>query len=590
MILRLALAQINTAVGDLPGNRDKILAFVEEARRCHVDVVVFPEMAITGYPPEDLLLKPDFIEAANVSLGEVARASQGLTAIVGTVQAEGQLYNSAAVLHDGRIAAFYRKQRLPNYGVFDENRYFQPGCQQLVFQTGDCSFGVNICEDIWYPDGPPADQSFYGEAELLINISASPYHRGKGHAREQMLGTRAADMVSMVAYCNLVGGQDELAFDGQSMIFGPQGELIARGKQFEEELLVADLDLSEVFRRRLFDPRRRSSRNGRGIDFERVYLARATPPRRQKLAASIAQPLDEVTEVYQALVMSVRDYVCKNGFREVVLGLSGGVDSALTAVIATDALGPQNVTAVAMPTRFSSSQSLEDAESLAGNLGIRCLVIPIDATFQSFLDMLAPSFEGKPVDLTEENLQPRIRGTLLMALSNKFGYMVLTTGNKSEVGVGYSTLYGDTAGGYAVLKDVPKTLVYQLCLCRNGHAGHALIPACILVKAPSAELRADQKDSDSLPEYSVLDPILQAYVENNNSPAEMALKGFDRDAVDRIVTLVDRNEYKRRQSPPGVKITPRAFGKDWRLPITNRYRSPRAAAEAEGAAVQGSLL
>ncbi|MDQ2839648.1 MAG: NAD+ synthase [Acidobacteriota bacterium] len=577
MHIRLALAQINARVGDLRGNRDKILAGVAEARQKDANLVVFPEMAITGYPPEDLLLKPDFIEAANRILQEIAAEARGLIVIVGTVEAERDLYNAAAVLHNGHIVAYYRKQRLPNYGVFDENRYFQFGRQRLVFETEGSRFAVNICEDIWYPDGPPAQQSYFGEADLLINISASPYHMGKGRQREQMLATRAIDMTSIVAYCNLVGGQDELVFDGQSVIIGPQGEVIARGRQFEEQLLVADLDFRAVLLRRLSDPRRRKTyTGGQRKAFDQISLNGESAPRRKRVMASVALPLEPLAEVYEALVTAVRDYVRKNGFRDVVLGLSGGVDSALTAAIAVDALGPSNVTAVLMPTRFSSSHSLEDARSLAQNLRIKHLTAPIDDTFQSFIDVLTPLLGAMPAGLTAENLQPRIRGTLLMALSNQSGSLVLTTGNKSEVGVGYSTLYGDTAGGFAVLKDVQKTLVYGLCQYRNERAGYSLIPQQILTKAPSAELRPEQKDSDSLPEYSVLDPILKAYVEDNYSPAEMIEKGFDCGAVHRTVGLIDRNEYKRRQSPPGVKITPRAFGKDWRLPITNAYFSAGA--------------
>jgi NAD+ synthase (glutamine-hydrolysing) len=578
MAIRLALAQINATVGELEGNRDKILAYLVEARRRDADLVVFPEMAITGYPPEDLLLKPDFIEAANTMLQEIAAESRGLIAIVGTVEAERDLYNAAAVLHNGHIAAYYRKQCLPNYGVFDEDRYFQFGRQHVVFETRGSRFAVNVCEDIWYPNGPPAEQSYFGQADLLINMSASPYHIGKGRQREQMLATRAIDMASIVAYCNMVGGQDELVFDGHSVIFGPQGELIARARQFEEQLLVADLDFRALFLRRLSDPRRRKTySDGGGRAFNRITLERESAANRKQVVPSVASPLEPLAEVYEALVISVRDYVRKNGFRDVILGLSGGVDSALTAVIAADALGASNVTAVLMPTRFSSSHSLEDASGLAENLQIKHLVVSIDDTFQSFINMLRPVFDGEPSELTAENLQPRIRGTLLMALSNEFGSLVLTTGNKSETGVGYSTLYGDTAGGFAVLKDVRKTLVYELCIYRNERAGYALIPDRILSKAPSAELHPGQKDSDSLPEYSVLDPILKAYVEDNYSPAEMIEKGFDCHAVWRTVTLVDRNEYKRRQSPPGVKITPRAFGKDWRLPITNGYRNAASA-------------
>jgi NAD+ synthase (glutamine-hydrolysing) len=573
MTLRLTLAQINVTVGDLTGNRDKILARLDEARQMGADIVVFPEMCLTGYPPEDLLLKPDFIEAARRTLHEIVPATLGLTAIVGTAYAQDDLHNTAAVLHDGQIGGLYHKQYLPNYGVFDEDRYFEAGQQRLVFGRGGVVMGISVCEDIWYPDGPPEGQAAQGGAELLINISASPYHMGRGIARERMLCTRAADNTAIVAFCNMVGGQDALVFDGHSLICGPQGDVIARGKQFEEDLVVVDLDVSQVFRWRLYDPRRRKAVRRHPETFQRIELSALDRAAGDGLPPPpLAEPIGREAEVYQALTLGTGDYVRKNGFQEAVLGLSGGVDSSLTATIAVDALGPDNVTGVAMPTRYSSSHSLEDAQQLASNLGIRLLTIPIDDTFQAFLDMVAPVFEGREPDVTEENLQPRIRGTLLMALSNKFGWLVLTTGNKSEIGVGYSTLYGDTAGGFAVIKDVPKMLVYDLCRHRNQLAGQDLIPQRVLEKAPSAELKPDQKDSDSLPEYAILDPILHAYVEESCSLDDIVGRGFDLETVKQVIRLVDRNEYKRRQGPPGVKITPRAFGKDWRLPITNHYR------------------
>lgn len=574
MTLRIVLAQINATVGDLPGNRDRVVERIEAARRLGADIVVFPEMCLTGYPPEDLLLKPDFIEAARRALHEIVPASAGLTAVVGTASADGDLHNTAAVLHDGWLAGLYHKHYLPNYGVFDEDRYFEAGRQRLVFERDGVLIGVSICEDIWYPDGPPEAQALHGGADLLINISASPYTRGRGLARERMMRTRAADNTAILAYCNLVGGQDELVFDGHSLICGPQGELIARGKQFEEDMVVADLDVRQVFRWRLYDPRRRKAVDDDDAPFERVVLPPLAPGGERTPQPAVVTPtLDPVAEVYQALVLGTRDYVRKNGFRQVVLGLSGGVDSSLTGAIAADALGPENVVGVAMPTRYSSAHSLEDARQLADNFGLRLLTVSIDDTFQAFMDMLAPAFEGRAPDVTEENLQPRIRGTLLMALSNKFGWLVLTTGNKSEIGVGYSTLYGDTAGGFAVIKDVPKMLVYELSCYRNRLAGRDVIPQRVLDKAPSAELKPDQKDSDSLPEYPILDPILYAYVEESCSPADIIARGFDAAEVHRVVRMVDRNEYKRRQSPPGVKITARAFGKDWRLPITNKYRA-----------------
>jgi NAD+ synthase (glutamine-hydrolysing) len=574
VIIRVALAQINTIVGDLKGNRDKILEWIDKARQIKADIVVFPEMAITGYPPEDLLLKPDFVENAMHTLYEIISATKGLTAIIGCVWVEDDLYNAAAVCHNGKLMGVYYKQYLPNYGVFDENRYFRQGHQQLIFSQNGVFFGVSICEDIWYPDGPPRAQALYAGAELLINLSASPYHIGKGKQRERMLSTRAADNIAFIAYCNLVGGQDELVFDGYSLICGPQGEIIARGRQFEEDLIVADLDMRQVLRWRLFDPRRRKVYNHNGNNFQRIDLPDLEPIlEREIITPTLATPLERIPEVYHALVLGTRDYVLKNGFQKVVIGLSGGIDSSLTATIAADALGPENVTGVAMPTRYSSSHSLEDAEQLARNLGIHFLVIPIDNIFQSFLDALAPVFKGYEIDVTEENIQPRIRGTILMALSNKFGWLVLTTGNKSETGVGYATLYGDTAGGFAVLKDIPKTLVYQLANYRNELAGWDIIPKRVLKKPPSAELKPNQFDTDALPPYEILDPILHAYVEENCSIDDIIKRGFDEEIVRRVIRMVDRNEYKRRQSPPGVKITPRAFGKDWRLPITNWYRS-----------------
>jgi NAD+ synthase (glutamine-hydrolysing) len=573
-MLRLVLAQLNVTVGDLPGNRDKIISYLDQSRQLEADIVAFPEMAITGYPPEDLLLKADFLQGAQRCLREIEKASHGLTVIVGTVHADTDLYNGAAVIHDAKLIDVYRKQYLPNYGVFDEDRYFSPGHQRMVFDRDGVVFGVSICEDIWYPDGPPEAQASEAGAELLINISSSPYHVGKGESRERMLATRAADNKAIVAYCNLVGGQDELVFDGRSLICDPQGEVIARAPQFTEALVVADLEPQQVFRARLLDPRRRKQSTSNGNSFQRIVLPglkKSTTPAVRSDAAMIADPLPPAGEVYSALVLGTRDYVHKNGFQQVVLGLSGGIDSALTAAVAVDALGSENVTGVAMPTRYSSGHSLEDAEQLAANLGIRLIKVPIDDTFQSFLDTLAPVFDDLPQDITEENLQPRIRGTLLMALSNKFGWLVLTTGNKSEVGVGYSTLYGDTAGGFAVIKDVPKLLVYELSRYYNVVSKSDRIPQRVLEKPPSAELRPDQKDSDSLPDYGVLDPILQAYVEDSCSLEQIVSRGLDQEAARRITKLVDRNEYKRRQSPPGVKISSRAFGKDWRLPISNRY-------------------
>ena len=577
-LLRIALAQINPTVGDLTGNERKILSYLNRARDLGADLVAFPELALTGYPPEDLLLKPSFVEANGACLERIARATAGITAIVGFVDRADDLYNAAAVLHAGEVAAVYHKAYLPNYAVFDEDRYFRAGERPLVCSVGDVLLGVNICEDIWYPAGPAKEQALNG-AQLVVNISSSPYHAGKGAARERMLATRAADNVVYVAFCNLVGGQDELVFDGGSVIFDGQGELVARGKQFAEDLVVADLDLAAVFRQQLHDPRRRKerARQAAAVTVERVTLEptvrQGTGPDMARVPlelAPVTTRLDHVAEVYQALVLGTGDYVLKNGFREVVIGLSGGIDSALTAAIAVDALGFGNVAGVFMPSRYSSVESREDAEQLAANLGIRFLTLPIDELLQAYLEALAGPFAGRKPDVTEENLQARIRGNLLMALSNKFGWLVLTTGNKSEMSVGYATLYGDMAGGFAVLKDVPKMLVYELAAHANKR--RPIIPQRVFDKAPTAELRPNQKDEDSLPPYRVLDPILHAYVEEDRGLEEIAALGFEAELVAEVLRMVDRAEYKRRQAPPGVRITERAFGKDRRLPITNAYR------------------
>jgi len=569
----VALAQINPTVGDLAGNEQKIGEQIARAREEQVDVIAFPELAVPGYPPEDLLLKPGFIAANLACLKRIARLTSGIIAIVGFVDQTDDLYNAAAVLHEGRVAAVYHKEYLPNYAVFDEDRYFRAGERPLVFSFGEVTVGINICEDIWYPAGPTKPQVLAG-AQLVINISASPYHAGKGRDRERMLATRAVENVACLAFCNLVGGQDELVFDGGSVVFDERGALVARAKQFSEDLLVADLDLAAVFRQQLHDPRRRKERARQAPEtVQRVALAPVNVrPERAAAASSVIPLLEPAAEIYQALVLGTLDYVRKNGFRMAVIGLSGGIDSALTAAIAADALEPENVVGVFMPSRYSSAESREDATQLAENLGIRFLTVPIDETFQAYLEMLAEPFAGLAQDVTEENIQARIRGNILMALSNKLGWLVLTTGNKSEMSVGYATLYGDMAGGFAVIKDVPKMLVYELAEYVNAREDHATIPQRILDKAPTAELRPDQKDEDSLPAYRVLDPILRAYVEEDRELADIVALGFDADIVSEVLRLVDRAEYKRRQAPPGVRITPRAFGKDRRLPITNHYR------------------
>jgi NAD+ synthase (glutamine-hydrolysing) len=571
--LRIGLAQINPTVGDLQGNGQKILDYIGRARGLGVDLVAFPELAITGYPPEDLLLKPDFIQANLDCLQQIVEGARSITVVVGFVDSADDIYNAAAIIHDGALAGVYHKMYLPNYGVFDENRYFQAGTDYPVFVLQGTTIGINICEDVWYPAGPGEVQALAGGAEVIANISSSPYHAGKGLARERMLATRAADNVATVAFCNLVGGQDELVFDGNSVIFDERGELVMRGKQFEEDLVVADLDVGSVFRQRLHDPRRRKEKLAADVGkVSRIALPEAkSREEKPPLPVRKMERLEPLAEIYQALVLGTRDYVRKNGFQKVVIGLSGGIDSSLTAAIAVDALGKENVVGVFMPSCYSSEESREDAGKLAENLGIRFLSIPIDATFQAYLDMLAEPFAGMEPDVTEENIQARIRGNILMALSNKFGWLVLTTGNKSEVSAGYCTLYGDMAGGFAVIKDVPKTLVYPLAGRVNALADREVIPRRVFEKAPTAELRPDQRDEDTLGPYATLDPILHAYVEEDQGLDEIVALGFDEATVRRIIRMVDRNEYKRRQAPPGVKITPRAFGKDRRLPITNQY-------------------
>jgi len=582
-ILRIALAQINATVGDIQGNAAKIIEYLQKARAAGANIVLFPELSLAGYPPEDLLLKPGFAAANRAALESLLPHTTGLTAVVGFVDRRDDLFNAAAVLHQGQLVGIYHKTLLPNYAVFDEDRYFAKGDTPLVFtlpvstpgesSSKEICFGVSVCEDIWYPAGPPEAQAAAG-AELLLNISASPYQSGKIKSRERMLATRAADNVAIVAFCNLVCGQDELIFDGSSVIFDERGNLLARGKSFTEDLVLADVNLGNVFRQRLRDPRRRKD----GLTeiyagtFQRVALPplEIPAPRQPLVVSPLTPPLERVEEVYQALVLGTRDYVRKNGFSKVTLGLSGGVDSSLVATIAVDALGAENVIGVSMPSRYSSDHSKSDAAELARRLNIRCEVVPIEPAYQAYLEMLGDIFAPTRPNEAEENLQSRARGNTLMALSNKFGWLVLTTGNKSEMAVGYATIYGDMAGGFAVIKDVPKTLVYELCRYRNEKIG-PVIPESVLTKPPSAELRPDQKDTDSLPEYDILDAILAAYVEEDYSAAEIVALGFDEATVRRVIRMVDRNEYKRRQAPPGPKITSKAFGKDRRLPITNRY-------------------
>ncbi len=567
--LRVALAQINPTVGDYQGNLERILRCIRLAEEQGADLVAFPELALPGYPPEDLLLKPSFVADGLEALDALAKEVRDTAAVVGFVDKDDDLYNAAAVLHQGRVAGVYRKHYLPNYGVFDEERYFQAGPErQPVYVVRGVTVGISICEDIWYPGGPVLLQGLSG-CEVAVNINGSPYHVGKQAFRERMVATRATDNVMAVAYVNMVGGQDELVFDGNSLVVDQQGNTVARGPSFEEALVVADLDAEAVFRSRLHDPRRR--RTKRELEaLPKIVLSETPAAPRPPAAPTWHEPLRDWAEVYRALVVGTRDYVRKNRFKQVVIGLSGGIDSSLVACIAVDALGPENVVGVSMPSRYSSAASKEDAYQLARNLGIRILTIPIEKVFSAMLDTLSEVFAGTRPDVTEENIQARIRGNILMALSNKFGYLVLTTGNKSELAVGYATLYGDMAGGFAVIKDVPKTWVYALARYRNSIS--PVIPESVLIKEPSAELRPGQRDVDTLPPYEVLDPILKMYVEEDSSPEDIVLAGFDEATVRRVVGMVDRNEYKRRQAAPGVKITPRAFGRDRRLPITNWYR------------------
>ncbi|MDQ7844159.1 MAG: NAD+ synthase [Armatimonadota bacterium] len=574
-MLRIGMAQLNTTVGDLEGNTRRICETIDRARDLGVDVVCFPELSVPGYPPEDLLLKPDFVRANLAALAEVAGATRHITAVVGFVDRDGPLYNAAAVLSDGRQVGVYRKHRLPNYGVFDEKRYFHPGRSAPVFLIRGVPVGITICEDIWLPGGPCQAEAAAG-ALVILNINGSPYHRHKWQQREEMLRTRAREYGVVLCYNNLVGGQDELVFDGMGMIVDHTGRLLARGRQFEEDLVVCDVDPEAVRRQRRVAPGPPPEEEGGPIATPTVYVSDAPSPSgapptpRPPVEPQIPPALDPTEEVYRALVLGTRDYMRKNGFTDAVVGLSGGIDSALVATIAVDALGAEHVHTAWLPSRFSSEDSRRFAAAVAQNLGVERLDLAIDPIYQAFLDSLSATFAGRAADATEENIQARIRGTLLMALSNKFGWLVLATGNKSEMSVGYATLYGDMAGGFAVIKDVPKTLVYELARWRNLR--QPIIPEGVITRPPTAELRAGQKDTDTLPPYEILDPILRLYIEEDVPPEEIAAQGYPAEVVARVVTMVDRNEYKRRQAPPGIKITPKALGKDRRLPITNRFR------------------
>jgi len=584
--VRLALAQLNAVVGDLDGNRELIVDAIREAHAAGADLVVFPELAVTGYPPEDLLLRPGFIKAARASLDEIALATEEITALVGCPLFDRDLANACAILSGGEIRGTYRKQFLPNYGVFDEHRYFAAGRDLILLRCGDVLLGPTICEDIWQP-GPPATDLALAGAQLIVNLSASPFHVGKAEDREEMLVTRARDNASYLAFCNLVGGQDELVFDGHSVVLDDEGEVIARAPGFEECLLVVDLDPTEAIGRRLRDVRRRELERSRENipDVTVIEVARGqvfhVPAEGDEGRNASGAPVErgrpdpipfasELEQMRLALGLGVRDYVEKSGFHEVVIAISGGIDSALTAAICVDALGADRVHTVSMPSRYSSEGTRDDAREVSANLGADFREIPIEDVVGSFTGALAESFAGREPDLTEENLQARVRGTMLMALSNKFGWLVISTGNKSEMAVGYATLYGDMVGGFALLKDVYKTDVFRLSRHLNEVAGRELIPVTTIERPPSAELRAEQRDDQSLPPYDLLDPVLEAYVELDRSREEL-LAEFDAATVERVLALVDRSEYKRRQAPPGVKLRPRAFGRDWRLPIAKRW-------------------
>ncbi len=576
--IRIALAQLNVTVGDLAGNEQKIEDSIQQAKQFQADLIAFPELAITGYPPEDLLLRPQFIRNNLECLERIVPTTQNITAVIGFAHPDqDNLFNAAAIVANGQLVDVYHKIHLPNYGVFDEKRYFEPGERPLILEWNDIKIGISICEDIWIQNSVIETQALSTGAEIILNISSSPYHSGKVEERENLLKTLAVNNRVPVCYVNLIGGQDELVFDGNSLIVSEQGEILIRGKQFEEDLILLDLDVTDL-----------QNIRGRDKSYQRRRLAFDPPfkielidlpdqphvpfDQKAKLHVAPTPKLDPITEIYQALVLGTRDYVRKNGFQKVVLGLSGGIDSALTAAIAVDALGKENVIGVSMPSIFSSQGSLDDAAQLASNLGIQNLIIPIQDTFEAYLKMLKKTFEELPSDITEENIQARIRGNIIMALSNKFGWLALSTGNKSEISVGYCTLYGDMAGGFAVIKDVPKTLVYQLAKKLNETRGREIIPHNTMIKPPSAELKPDQKDEDSLPPYDILDPILAEYVEKDATIEQIVALGFDEAIVRKVIRLVDQSEYKRRQGAPGVKITPRAFGKDRRMPITNRYR------------------
>lgn len=589
--IRLALCQINPTVGDFKGNTQKIIKFIKDASKFCPDIIAFPELAITGYPPEDLILKPQFISDNLQALRQIQKEVSDSILILGFIDRQDDIYNAAAIIYQGKIIDVYHKIHLPNYGVFDEFRYFQAGTRYPIYELGNIKFGVNICEDIWYPEGPSNIQSL-GGAEFIINLNASPYHIAKSNFRKKMLSTRAFDNNMIIAYLNTVGGQDELVFDGHSLVIDQNGDVIAEGKIFEEDIISVDLDLESVFIKRLHDPRRRQQLiSVRKEQIEKIEIKKDIqwtkdkikfcPPRFSIPHLIMDSEFNEEQEVYKALVTGTKDYIYKNGFQKVCIGLSGGVDSALVASIAVDAIGKDNVIGIFMPSPYTSRESKEDVHELSVNLSIQTIEVAITPILEAYKDSLMPRFKEINLmhqnknDTTEENIQARIRGNILMAFSNRFGWLVLTTGNKSEMSVGYATLYGDMAGGFAVIKDVPKTLVYRLCKWKNNQEKRIVIPERTILKEPSAELKPGQRDTDTLPPYEILDPILKAYVEDDKSFEELIeiQPKCESTCIKDVIKMIDLSEYKRRQSPPGIKITPRAFGKDRRFPITNKYRS-----------------
>lgn len=564
--LRIAIGQINCVVGNIKGNCARIVEYTEKAKALGVDIITFPELAITGYPPEDLLLKGSFIDENIKALGELTEAVGDIVAVVGFVNRQGgHLYNAAAVLYRGKIKGICHKTLLPNYGVFDEKRYFEQGNKPLVFRYGEVIFGISICEDIWHREGPTGRMARAG-ASLICNINASPYHAGKIHVRAEISRDRVRENNVFISYVNMVGGQDELVFDGQSFVMDKKGRIMAKADAFREDLLVLDIPLKKLRRKTKASSQGRTNHLARIVTVSRKVL----PKERPRLSLPVRKPLEPVAEVYEALKLGLHDYVVKNGFQKTVIGLSGGIDSSIVATLAVDSLGSDNVIGVFMPFRYTSQESGTDTEELVKRLGIRMLTIPIHEIYQAYISTLGPAFSDMQEDITEENIQARIRGNILMALSNKFGWLVLTTGNKSEMSVGYATLYGDMAGGFAVIKDVPKTLVYRLCKYRNSLS--PVIPERVLTKEPTAELKPDQKDRDTLPPYEHLDPVLKGYIEEDRDLNAITSRELSRATVKKVLHMVERSEYKRRQSPPGIKITPKAFGKDRRMPITNQYR------------------